>query len=362
VIDPRRTATCDAATLHMALRPGTDTVLFNGLLHYLHQHNHTNREFLEAHTQGYSPAQRAARDTAPSISAVAKRCALPEGQVTEFYERFSRTEKVVTIYSQGVNQSSYGTDKVNSIINCHLATGRIGKPGMGPFSITGQPNAMGGREVGGLANQLAAHMDFTPQDIDRLGRFWRASNIAQGPGLKAVDMFQAVAEGRVKAIWIMGTNPVVSMPDADTVKAALERCELVVVSDACQHTDTVDCASIRLPAQTWGEKDGTVTNSERRISRQRRFLPRRERGSVFVSLQPVRLRVLLGGHANRSVWLDGAVGLGWPWSGRRADRGRDRPVGVPWRATRLIDDQQCAAGVDGVVRVGHGHQPFQGDN
>jgi len=155
----------------------------------------------------------------------------------------------------------------------HLATGRIGHPGMGPFSVTGQPNAMGGREVGGLANQLAAHMDFSDAaSIDRVARFWNAPHIAKTPGLKAVDMFRAIASGKIKAVWIMGTNPAASMPDADKVRDALMACELVVVSDCVQHTDTTACADILLPAAGWGEKEGTVTNSERRISRQRAFL------------------------------------------------------------------------------------------
>ncbi len=198
---------------------------------------------------------------------------LPASDVAEFYGLWGRTRKVVTVYSQGVNQSAHGSDKVNAIINCHLATGRIGQPGMGPFSVTGQPNAMGGREVGGLANQLAAHMDFAPDAVERLRRFWQAPAIATRPGLKAVELFQAVADGRIKAIWIMGTNPVVSLPDADAARAALQRCPLVVVSDAVADTDTVRLAHVKLPALTWGEKEGTVTNSERRISRQRTFLP-----------------------------------------------------------------------------------------
>ena len=172
----------------------------------------------------------------------------------------------------GVNQAADGTDKVNAIINCHLITGRIGKPGAGPFSITGQPNAMGGREVGGLANQLAAHMALEePADRDRVRRFWRAPRIADRPGLKAVDLFRAVADGRVKALWIMATNPVDSMPEADAVEAALVQCPFVVVSDVTRHTDTARHADVLLPAAAWGEKDGTVTNSERRISRQRAF-------------------------------------------------------------------------------------------
>ena len=178
----------------------------------------------------------------------------------------------MTAYSQGINQSSSGTDKVNAIINCHLLTGRIGRPGMGPFSITGQPNAMGGREVGGLANQLAAHMDFEGDNVDRVRRFWNAACMATKPGLKAVELFRAVEKKRIRALWIMATNPVVSLPDADQARRALARCEFVVVSDCTRRTDTTAYAHVLLPAQAWGEKDGTVTNSERRISRQRPFM------------------------------------------------------------------------------------------
>jgi assimilatory nitrate reductase catalytic subunit len=256
-IDPRRTATGDSAELHLALKPGTDTVLFNGLLVHLYQQDRLDIDFLEQHTEGFWGALRAAREVAPSIPAVAHRCGLAEESVAEFYSLFARTAKTVTVYSQGVNQSSYGSDKVNTLINCHLATGRVGRPGTGPFSVTGQPNAMGGREVGGLANQLAAHMDFDPEEVDRVGRFWGSGRMARTPGLKAVDLFGAVGEGRIKAIWIMATNPVVSLPNADAVRAALQTCELVIVSDACADTDTIALAHIRLPALTWGEKDGT---------------------------------------------------------------------------------------------------------
>ena len=273
VIDPRRTTTCDVAETHLPLKPGSDTALFNGLLVHLYQQNRLDPEFLDEHVAGFWSAYRTAKEVAPNVPAVAARTGLPESAVAEFYGLWGRTRKVVTVYSQGVNQSAHGSDKVNAIINCHLATGRIGQPGMGPFSVTGQPNAMGGREVGGLANQLAAHMDFAPEDVERVQRFWQAPAIAQGPGLKAVDLFKAVADGKIKALWIMGTNPVVSMPDADQVREALRCCPLVVVSDAVADTDTMRLARIKLPALTWGEKEGTVTNSERRISRQRTFLP-----------------------------------------------------------------------------------------
>ncbi|MDX8528083.1 nitrate reductase [Mesorhizobium sp. MSK_1335] len=273
VIDPRRTATADECDLHLALDPGTDVLLFNGLLAHLAQAGKTDAVFIHDFTSGFDAAASLAGADAPSIARVAKGCGLAVADVQAFYDLFAGIERTVTVYSQGVNQSAHGTDKVNAIINCHLATGRIGKPGMGPFSVTGQPNAMGGREVGGLANQLAAHMDFADEaNIDRVSRFWKAPDIARRAGLKAVDMFQAVADGRIKSLWVMGTNPAVSMPDASRVRAALSKCDFVVVSDVTR-TDTTRYADVLLPAAGWGEKDGTVTNSERRLSRQRPFLP-----------------------------------------------------------------------------------------
>lgn len=273
VIDPRKTSTCDIADLHLPLKPGTDAVLFNGLLTHLEKVEEVNDLFVSNCTEGYQAALATAQKTAPSIEVVAERCGLPVADVTEFYRLFARTERVITVYSQGINQSSSGTDKVNAIINCHLLTGRIGRPGMGPFSFTGQPNAMGGREVGGLANMLAAHMDIDNEEHRQLVQsFWQSPVIADHQGLKAVDMFNAIDEGRIKAVWIIATNPVVSLPDADRVRAALQKCELVVVSDVMRHTDTTAHAHVLLPALAWGEKSGTVTNSERRISRQRAFL------------------------------------------------------------------------------------------
>ncbi|BCK88477.1 nitrate reductase [Sideroxyarcus emersonii] len=273
VIDPRRTPTCDIADLHLAIAPGSDAHLFNGLLNFIRREDALDLAYIEAHVEGFAAAFEAAR-AAGSIPKVAQVCGIPEAEVSEFFRLFARTERTVTIFSQGINQSSSGVDKGNAIINVHLATGRIGRPGMGPFSVTGQPNAMGGREVGGLANQLAAHLDFSDATgIELVARFWNAPRIAKAPGLKAVEMFQAIASGKIKAVWIMGTNPAVSMPDADRVRAALLDCELVVVSDCVRHTDTTACADILLPAGGWGEKDGTVTNSERCISRQRSLLP-----------------------------------------------------------------------------------------
>ncbi|TIP47885.1 nitrate reductase [Mesorhizobium sp.] len=271
LVDPRRTMTADIADMHLAIAPDGDVALFTGLLAYLGQHNALDRTYITAHTTGFGQAFFAA--SALDLAGVAAATGLGEDELVRFYSLFAATAKTVTVYSQGVNQSSSGTDKVNAIINCHLATGRIGKPGAGPFSVTGQPNAMGGREVGGLANMLAAHMEIeNPEHRDRVQRFWSAPDIAEKPGLKAVEMFQAVADGRIKALWIVATNPVDSMPDADAVEAAIKACPFVVVSDILAKTDTVRHAHVRLPAAAWGEKDGTVTNSERRISRQRAFL------------------------------------------------------------------------------------------
>ncbi len=271
VIDPRRTATCDIADLHLAITPGADVALFNGLLAHLERSNAFNRTFVSRSTEGLMAALDAAQ-TMP-LADIARVTRLASQDVHAFYALFASTPRAVTVFSQGVNQSTSGTDKVNAIINCHLVTGRIGRPGMGPFSVTGQPNAMGGREVGGLANMLAAHMDLdNPKHRERVQRFWNSPRMASMPGYKAVDLFRAVGDGRIKALWILSTNPVDSLPEADAVRAALEACPFVVVSEAIRHTDTTRHAHALLPSIAWGEKSGTVTNSERRISRQRAFL------------------------------------------------------------------------------------------
>jgi assimilatory nitrate reductase catalytic subunit len=273
-IDPRRTATGDEADLFLGLKPGTDTALFCGLLANLACHGALDDAYIQAHTTGFAAALARAREIAPDVAATAAATGLSSDDVAAFFALFRTNPRVVTCYSQGVNQSAQGTDKVNAIINCHLATGRIGKPGMGPFSLTGQPNAMGGREVGGLANQLAAHMGFSPREVDRVRRFWRAPRMATREGLKAVQMFEAIERGSIKALWVMATNPAVSLPRAGPLRDALGRLELFVVSDNVASNDTINAgAHVLLPAAAWGEKDGTVTNSERRISRQRAFLP-----------------------------------------------------------------------------------------
>ena len=274
VIDPRRTDTAEDADLFLGLKPGTDSALFSGLLAYLADNGALDRDYIARHTAGFDEALSCGRAIAGSIPATAVATELSEEDVAAFFQLFATTPRVVTLYSQGVNQSAQGTDKVNAIINCHLATGRIGKIGASPFSLTGQPNAMGGREVGGLANQLAAHMSFTPPDVDRVRRFWNAPRMATHDGLKAVQLFEAIGCGEIKALWVMGTNPAVSLPDADAARAALKKLELFVISENVLSNDTVGAgAHVLLPALAWGEKSGTVTSSERRISRQRAFLP-----------------------------------------------------------------------------------------
>jgi assimilatory nitrate reductase catalytic subunit len=267
VIDPRATATTALADLHLKLRPDSDVALFNLLLATLSDRKCLDIGYINAHTENFAAALEAAMAAHVSPEALG----VGDAELQTFLAWFCATERTVTLFSQGVNQSVSGTDKVNAIINVHLATGRIGMPGMGPFSLTGQPNAMGGREVGGLANLLAAHLKFeNAADRAFLKEFWNVPALPAKPGLKAVDMFDALLNGRVKAIWIAATNPAESMPRAGRVRAALEACPFVVVAD-CWPTATTRLANVVLPAAGWGEKDGTVTNSERRISRQKPF-------------------------------------------------------------------------------------------
>jgi len=272
VIDPRKTATCDIASMHLAITSGTDSLLFNGLLTYLNDKGEVNKPFIDNCVEGADAALNAAYESSAEMTGLAKKCGLELDQLERFYALFARKEKVLTLYSQGINQSSSGVDKVNSIINCHLLSGRIGRPGMGAFSLTGQPNAMGGREVGGLANQLTAHMDLeNKQHRSLVQQHWQSPHIADKAGYKAVDLFEAILDDKIKVLWVIGTNPAVSMPSSKRVREALSHCELLIVQDCMQNTDTADLAHVLLPASTWGERNGMVTNSERRISRQRAF-------------------------------------------------------------------------------------------
>ncbi|MDB5643627.1 MAG: nitrate reductase, partial [Hyphomicrobiales bacterium] len=273
VIDPRRTASAEEADLFLPVAPGMDSVIFAALLVAIVERGASDASYIEQHTSGLDVALASARLLAPDVETAARKAGLEPADLQAFIDLWIATGKTVTSWSQGVNQSAQGTDKVEAIINCHLATGRIGRPGMGPFSLTGQPNAMGGREVGGLSNMLAAHMGFEAHEVDRVRRFWGAPRMATREGLKAVAMFDAIAARDIRALWVMATNPAVSLPRADHVREAMRGLDLFVVSEVMRSNDTMNCgAQILLPAAAWGEKDGTVTNSERRISRQRAFL------------------------------------------------------------------------------------------
>jgi assimilatory nitrate reductase catalytic subunit len=303
-IDPRRTDTAELSDLHLPIAPQSDVRLWNGLLAHLIATDCIDHDYVAAHVTGFEAVRAELATQDQSLAAVAADCGVSEDALAAFYRLFSITRKTVSLFSMGANQSAQGVAKGSAIINAHLATGRIGKPGAAPFSITGQPNAMGGREAGGMATTLAAHMDFDDASRDRVQRFWSSPAMAPKPGLKAVDMFEAVHDGRVKAIWIMATNPAVSMPDAGRVREAMAKCPFVVVSEAMAETDTTAFAGVLLPALTWGERDGTVTNSERRLSRQRPlFTAPGQARSDWAIVADVAARM---GHADAFSWRSSA--------------------------------------------------------
>jgi len=267
VVDPHRTATAAEADLHLAIEPGTDVALFHGMLHLMLWDERIDRGFVDAHTRDFEALKAIVREYTPR--AVAGLCGISEGDLVTAARWFAEGP-TLSLYCQGLNQSSSGTAKNAALINLHLATGQIGKPGAGPFSLTGQPNAMGGREVGGLANLLSAHRDLAnPQHRAEVAALWGVDAVPSKPGLTAVELFDALAAGSVKMVWIACTNPAQSMPDQTTVRAGLARAELVVLQEAYANTETAAYADLQLPASTWGEKEGTATNSERRISRVR---------------------------------------------------------------------------------------------
>jgi assimilatory nitrate reductase catalytic subunit len=268
VCDPRRTDTTDTANLFLPIQPGTDVMLFNGMLHVMLWEGWTDARYIAGHTAGFDALKATVRDCTPDL--VAQTCGIRKEDLFEAARLFATSRSTLSLYCQGLNQSTSGTDKNAALINLHLATGQIGRPGAGPFSLTGQPNAMGGREVGGLANLLSAHRDMgNAQHRAEVAAMWGVPSVPEKPGKTAVEMFQAAADGEIKALWIACTNPAQSMPDQITVRRALQRAEFVVVQEAFATTATCDYADLQLPATTWGEKTGTVTNSERRISRVR---------------------------------------------------------------------------------------------
>lgn len=272
VVDPRRTETADMADLFLPILPGTDVALFHGILHVLIAEGLIDMAYVNRHTQGFEALQAIVQDFTPEV--VASTCGIPVADLVQAARWFGAQAPTLSLYCQGLNQSSSGTDKNAALINLHLATGQIGIPGAGPFSLTGQPNAMGGREVGGMANLLSAHRDLAnPAHRAEVAALWGVDEVPAQPGKTAVEMFEAAARGEIKALWIACTNPAQSLPDQATVRKALEKAEYVVVQEAFATTATCAFADLLMPATTWGEKDGTVTNSERRISRVNAAVP-----------------------------------------------------------------------------------------
>ncbi|MCR9911034.1 nitrate reductase [Vibrio campbellii] len=271
VIDPRETVTAQQADLHLPIKNDGDVSLFNGLLKFLIEQQCVDSEYINSCTDGFDALAEEVFDLRYNVTNLTSSIGISEEKLTTFFQWFAQSPTAITLFCQGVNQAENGVDKGNAIINTHLASGKIAKSGCGPFSITGQPNAMGGREVGGLANQLAVHRAFDAESIKQVQAFWDSPEIATQPGLKAVELFEAVERGEIKVLWIMATNPVVSLPDNQLVKRALEICPFVIVSDITADSDVAHYADLLLPAAGWGEKQGMVTNSERRLSRQRQF-------------------------------------------------------------------------------------------
>jgi len=326
VADPRRTDTADLADLYLPLQPGSDVMLFHGLLHIMLWESWIQPDYIAAHTSGFEALKTLVHDYTPDR--VAQACGLRTADLRTAAQWFAQSGATLSLYCQGLNQSSSGTAKNASLINLHLATGHIGKPGAGPFSLTGQPNAMGGREVGGLANLLSAHRDLAnPAHRAEVAALWGVPEVPSKPGKTAVEMFQAAADGDIKALWIACTNPAQSLPDQKTVRRALERAEFVVVQEAFATAATCDYADLLLPATTWGEKDGTVTNSERCISRVRPAVP-----PPGLARHDWQIAVELGQRLERALGRSGPTLFPYPspesiWvEHRESTRGRDLDI------------------------------------
>jgi len=265
VVDPRKTLTAQESDLHLAILPGTDVALFHGMLHVLLWEGLCDMDYIANHTDGFTELKASLREYTPA--AVARICGIEAEDMVRAAKWFGESPASLSLYCQGLNQSAHGTDKNCALINLHLATAQIGKPGAGPFSLTGQPNAMGGREVGGMANLLSAHRDLkNPKHRAEVAKLWGIVAVPEKPGKTAIPLFEALRSGEIKAVWIACTNPAQSMPHQSLVREALEKAELVVLQEAYRHTDTSQYADVILPASTWPEKEGTVTNSERCIT------------------------------------------------------------------------------------------------
>jgi len=272
VADPRRTDTAACADLHLQLAPGTDVALFHAMLHVMVNEDLIDRGYIRRHTEGFEALRERVRSCTPA--AAQEICGVPAADIAQAARWFGQAGAALSLYTMGLNQSTSGTDKNAALIHLHLATGQIGRPGAGPFSLTGQPNAMGGREAGGMATLLPGHRDpASAGDRRETAALWGVDALPQAPGATALEMFDAALDGRIKLLWIAATNPAQSLPDQARVRAALERAEFVIVQEAYAGTETLAYADLVLPAATWPEKSGTVTNSERRISRVRAAVP-----------------------------------------------------------------------------------------
>ena len=347
VVDPRRTETAEMADLHLQIEPGTDVALFHGMLHVMLREGLVDEAFIAARTQGFDELRARAREFTPTLTAQV--CGVAVEQIEQAARWFAclradgSRAATLSLYCQGLNQSSCGTDKNKALLNLHLACGQVGRDGAGPFSLTGQPNAMGGREVGGMANLMSAHRDLSnPVERAQVAEFWGVNAVPAEPGLTAVDMFRAAADGRIKALWIACTNPLQSLPAASLTRAALERAELVVVQEAYADTATTRFADVLLPAAAWGEKEGTVTNSERRITRVRAALapPGKARPDWEIAadfgrrLEPV----LRPGRPSLFAWPD--TESVWR-EHRESTRGRDLDItGLSWELLERSGPQQ----------------------
>ncbi|MGP1991812.1 molybdopterin-dependent oxidoreductase [Zobellia laminariae] len=269
VVDPRVTQTCASADLHLQILPGTDVILFNAIARWLIEKKKIDKSFIKKHTSNFDACKESAFTL--SLRQAAEKCGVPVADIRKAAQYIGDANKFISMWTMGLNQSVIGVSKNVSLLNISLLTGQIGKPGCGPFSLTGQPNAMGGREVGGMANLLAAHKDLgNPQHRKEVSDFWGGKEINSEPGYTATEMFNALESGKLKAIWIICTNPVVSMPNANKIEKALKKAAFVVVQDISHNSETTKFADLVLPAAGWLEKEGTMTNSERRIS----YLPK----------------------------------------------------------------------------------------
>lgn len=351
VVDPRRTETADMADLHLQLQPGTDVALFHGMLHVMLWEGLVDTDFIAAHTSGFDALREGVREFTPRLSA--QLCGVPEQDIVRAARWFAGQLEdappgagrgaTLSMYCQGLNQSSRGTDKNLALLNLHLACAQIGRDGAGPMSLTGQPNAMGGREVGGMANLLSGHRNLADAgDRAEVAALWGVEQVPAEPGLTAVDMFRAAAAGEVKALWIACTNPLQSLPNAAQTRAALQRAELVVLQEAFADTASAEHADVLLPAAAWGEKEGTVTNSERRISRVRAAVPPPGQARADWEIAADfgrRLEALLRpGRASLFGWRDARE----VWNEHReTTRGRDLDIGgLSWELLERDGPQQ----------------------